>query len=87
MFPPNAHVALALKEAGRKGGLIGRKHPEPRVGDVFGVWTVVALLGRGRHGRSDLSVRARCVCLREADVYEFNLRKGRKRCWHVRGTR
>jgi hypothetical protein len=78
-FPPRTFV-----EGGRKGGLSGRKHVKPRPGDVYGVWTVVSVLGPGRHGRSDLSVLARCVCGVEADVFEFNLRRGRKRCWHVR---
>ena len=77
-------TCAASKAWGRLGGQAGRKHPKPRPGDVFGVWTVVSILGKGRHGRSDLSVLARCVCGREADVYEFNLRRGRKRCWHVR---
>jgi len=54
-----------------------RKYDEPKIGERYGVWKVVALLGRGHRGRSDLRIEIQCVCGRRAETYEFNLRARR----------
>lgn len=66
----------AAREKGRKGGLVGRRrYPEIRIGQRFGPWTVVALLGRGFRGRSDMRVELVCLCGRRAETFEFQARK------------
>lgn len=62
-----------------------RKHAPPRIGQRFGSWRVVRLLGRGYRGRSDLRVEVECSCGKRSETYEFNLRTHRGRaCYHVR---
>lgn len=61
-----------------------RKYPEPRVGDQFGPWRIVAIVGRGYRGRSDLRLEAMCTCGRRCITYEFNLRKRTGDCRHKR---
>lgn len=62
----------------------GRKlHPKVEVGDVFGPYTVTALLGRGFKGRSDERVEWRCSCGLCGSAWVFNLRRVAKRdCSH-----
>lgn len=64
-----------------------RQFAEPQVGETFGTVRVVAVLGRGHKGRSDLRVRVKCVaCGHLSETYEFNLRADRKggRCCKAR---
>ena len=66
-----------------------RKHPEPKVGDVYGGpngLKVVKVLGRGHRGRSDLRVRVECRHGKQSDTYEYNLRgRGACGCERARG--
>ncbi len=54
-----------------------RRHPEAKVGDRFGPFTVTATKLRGHRGRSDERVEWRCVCGRFGVSYVFNLRKAK----------
>jgi len=70
-----AQRAQVYRENGRKGGFAKRKHRELAVGQRFGAWTVVNLIGRGVMGRSDMRVEIVCVCGKRAELFEFMVRK------------
>lgn len=62
------------REGGAKGGRV-RTHPEPKVGDRFGVWKVVALIGRGVQGRADMRLMLECRHGVQRPAFEYNARK------------
>lgn len=61
-----------------------RLYPIAQIGDVIGTRTIVALVPRGRRGRSDERVRWQCSCGLEGESYMFNLRE-HNACHHVGG--
>ncbi len=61
--------------------MASRSYPEPKVGDIFGCYKVVRIIGRGHRGRSDLRVEYLCVsCHKRGETYEFNLRNAPAKC-------
>lgn len=64
-----------------------RRHPEAKIGDTFGPFTVTALLPRGYRGRSDERVEWKCSCGKWGSSFVFNLRKAKSECSHAPGSR
>lgn len=60
-----------------------RRHPEAKIGDTFGPFTVTATMPRGHKGRSDERVEWKCTCGRWGESYVFNLRKAKDECRHA----
>lgn len=57
--------------AGRKSGGRPREYPAISVGQRYGDWRVIELLGRGIQGRRDMRVALVCKCGRRSETFEY----------------
>lgn len=81
-----SEVRLTRRKGGRKPGYQydrKRKFRPLKVGDRFGCWRVISILGRGYGGRSDVRVSLRCDCGAQKDAYDFNARSQTGPCPHT----